>query len=670
MTTTPRSTIDAAYTRLRDIKSSTFARIFEYGEAQERGDAVTLDPDVELATLYSKYGKFREWIAMQAESSLPFRSAAFEKCRNGLDGMIFWFEIFAFTFDPRKDECDIVFVLWPNQEGLLKFLWDGVIAKRPGAIDKPRDMGFSYCCVYFAVWFWTFRENSKFLFGSYREELADKPHNPNSLLGKADYCISKLPSWMKPKNYNGNAPERTFKYINNFDAKGTLSAEATSPRFGRAARAKVVFLDEYGHWDVAEEARRSVGRTTNILFFLSTSNGLATQFGKMVTERKIPIYETDWWDHPEWQRGRRICKKGECQLEHHKEGGFKHSDKFDVTAADMYGNNSKMIAQEMERNHLTGGGTVFPASVVQKMMEFLIKNPPKITKYRLEWVADTKPILANEASDPWAMFRRKRDWGVKAIEFETGPVAVIDLPFSCRRGKCLCRGTGHHVYVLGGDVCKGLPDGDNDSGCIIDCTLGKVVCEYEGRSNALETGDYWARLMKWYGVSGGGYRNCYGAIEWNDQGLIVNQALDECGMSLHVSISEDKIKKRMTQNLGIVVGANKTRLVEKNLYPAICTMHDDGYPMLCDEFIGFWQELSTFIYVNPMKQGQLRPDKPKMGAAWGAHDDRVMGREHGIHGAISAYGKFSGVVNELDVAKSLRGHDVGCAIRDIHKISA
>lgn len=630
---------------------------------------MTLDVDAQLESLCNRFDKFRLWLNEQSVAA-EWRDAIFAKCADGIQGMFFWFDCYTMTFDPRKKRSNIKFVLWPIQEKLLEFYTQRVENKESGAVEKARDVGASFCSVYFGVWHWLFTENGNSLYGSYREDLADHAKSIDSLLGKADYCLDYLPSWMKPPGYAGSAPERVFKAINNLTTKSVMKAEATSKHFGRGSRKKFVVMDELGFWSVAEEAQRSVSRTADVILGLSTANGLSTAFGKMITEGKVPKMRMDWFDHPAYQDGRYICKQGECFLEHHKEGGYKHSRRFDEVCKDKYGNNSKMIAQEMEINHLTGGGTVFPASVVQKMMEFLIKNPPKITKYRLEWVADTKPILANEASDPWAMFRRKRDWGVKAIEFETGPVAVIDLPFSCRRGKCLCRGTGHHVYVLGGDVCKGLPDGDNDSGCIIDCTMGKVVCEYEGRSNALETGDYWARLMKWYGVSGGGYRNCYGAIEWNDQGLIVNQALDECGMSLHVSISEDKIKKRMTQNLGIVVGANKTRLVEKNLYPAICTMHDDGYPMLCDEFIGFWQELSTFIYVNPMKQGQLRPDKPKMGAAWGAHDDRVMAREHGIHGAISAYGKFSGVVNELDVAKALRGHDVGHAIRDIHKISA
>jgi len=637
-----RQTLDDSYSKLREKKRVAFSEIFEYGKtAQPEGFSI----DQSLAELRTRFVKFNEWLVRNMDSSNEFCDAVWDKCSDGIEGMLFWFDSFVYALNPKLPDPHVKWVTYPIQEEYLRFRWERVQATENGLLEKSRYMGATWLACMFDTWFWTFTENGNCLFGSYVEALVDGT-DADAIMPKVKYALIRMPVALKPPGWVAEAPHCKFLHIINNATGSVMKGEATKPNFGRGGRKFIVDMDEFAHWGHDLEAKTSVGMNANIIFFTSTPKGATNEFAKMALGNTVKKFTMKWTDNPEWQEGRYICEAG-CPV--HMGGGKPHSKVYDTICQNVYHNDTQAISQELDIDYISSGGAVFNTDVIQKVIENLRQNPPDITYWKLEWVVP-EDIDTSKMNDPWELYRQKSKWRVKIIEVENGPLRVLAKPFSCRDEKCLCKGTGMHTYVLGGDVSKGVPGGDYDCLCMMDITAGRMVAEFHGRCGALELGEIAAKMCKWFGIEGGGYSNAWAGVESNAGGSITNDVMDCLGILLHVSVSEDKIRKKTNNTLGILVGNNKNMLIEKYLSPAISSLNI-GLPIF-DEFVEFWEEAATFISIAS-KSKDMRPDRVKMGAAYGSRDDRVMAREHCLHTAVFNHGSYYGVCKEQDVENAL-----------------
>lgn len=645
MPLTYRQLLDQKYEELRKYKRGVFASIFRYGRCKDyktnpkwAGFSIT----DEIAKMEDRFLRWNQWLIAQCETNGNFRQAAFDKCSDGIEGKLFWFDSFLHTYAPKRDNPNVKWVTRPIQERYIRWRHETVAMQKHGLCDKSRDVGASWCNCYDDLWWWLFDEfgNGNFLLGSYKEEYVDGKSD-KALMPKIDYALRKLPVWQVPDGYREAAPWRTFKAIKHPLNQALIEGEATNPNFGRGGRKRVVDFDEFPFWKDAEKAKRSAGMNSSCLMFTGTPNGMGNSFAEMRWASNIRRFCIRWTWNPEYQEGRYYCQPG-CIV--HPEGHKPHSAKYDQVCAETYHWNPMDIAQELDIDYIRSAGTpVFNVDTSQRCMEFLRLKKPQFERIKLSFVAPEKMALSTTERNAW--FKAARKWKVKAEVHNGGRLKVFKRPMSCKNPACLCKGSGLHTYIAGGDPNQGHGHGDNSVLYIADLTLGEVVAEWEGRAPHEETGIDWALACKWYGTASGHWRDAFAAIESN-VGLAVLHVMEKMGIPLFQSASDAKTKRVWEYRLGVVIHPqNKYRLLQEYLVPILNNLSAEGYPILRIPFIEFFQETTYFI-THANAEGEINPEKPKCGAMRGKHDDRVMAMLCLVYGAMMHYGKIRGHISE------------------------
>lgn len=127
-----------------------------------------------------------------------------ERCGADADGIIYWFNNYVWTYDPRligKRDADgkamspyVPFRLWkPRQEEFIRWIHERVEANEEWLVEKSRDTGVSYLCCGYALNRWLFSDGFKTTFGSRKAEYVDKSGQPDSLFEKLRIMGRRLP---------------------------------------------------------------------------------------------------------------------------------------------------------------------------------------------------------------------------------------------------------------------------------------------------------------------------------------------------------------------------------------------------------------------------------------------------------------------------------------------
>jgi len=95
-------------------------------------------------------------------------------------------------------------------------------------------MGVTWMIVAWIVWKWLFADGFNALMGSRKEDLVDNKA-ADSLFGKAEYIIERLPNWMWPIGWD-SSKHRTFAKIINPENDNTIQGESANRDFSRQGR--------------------------------------------------------------------------------------------------------------------------------------------------------------------------------------------------------------------------------------------------------------------------------------------------------------------------------------------------------------------------------------------------------------------------------------------------
>ena len=164
---------------------------------------------------------------------------------------------------------ELPFSLWPFQRRAAAWLEWLLKRGHSGAIEKCRDMGMSWLVLWFLIWCWLFRPGFSALLGSRKEAAVDNG-KLDSLFGKLDFAINKLPEWIKPEGYD-RTKHRTKLSIVNPSNGSFLVGDSQTEEFGRGGRYTIIFLDEYAFW--TRDVWGSVRQATKTVIAGSTVNG-------------------------------------------------------------------------------------------------------------------------------------------------------------------------------------------------------------------------------------------------------------------------------------------------------------------------------------------------------------------------------------------------------------
>lgn len=240
--------------------------------------------------------------------------------KQALEDPVYFIDTFCYTFNPKQEPYHLRFKLFPFQKRLVR---DLVYAIRNGEdifIDKTREMGVSYTILATLLWFWLAEPASNFLIGSRKEDYVDNRrggttgNKEESLFGKIDYMLSRLPTFLLPEGFN---KDRHFNYMSLINpANGnSISGESSNPNFSRGGRQRAIFLDEFAFWDEGHAVWGATADTTNCRIVATTpgikpSKAKRLRFGKDGEKIKIITltYDLDPRKNKKWlddQRDRR-----------------------------------------------------------------------------------------------------------------------------------------------------------------------------------------------------------------------------------------------------------------------------------------------------------------------------------------------------------------------------
>lgn len=266
-----------------------------------------------------------------------------EKCRNGVDGTIHWFEMYAWGFDPRDDSPLQVMPFYPFefQRNYLRWLETLVFEKRTsGLVEKARDMGATVGALNWTVKQWLFRPHFSAMLVSATEDLVDSKKDPDTLFEKVRFQLRLTPSWMLPKGFDLNR-DTPYMNISNDVTGAVISGAAPTANAGRQRRRTFVLADEFAAWPYGGYPQHTaLSQTTRSMVKVSSVQGKHNKFAEERHSGHAQVFVMEWREHP-W-----------------KDQRWYDALPFGYGGAPM---SAEVIAQEVDRNYeASQPGRVFP----------------------------------------------------------------------------------------------------------------------------------------------------------------------------------------------------------------------------------------------------------------------------------------------------------------------
>lgn len=230
------------------------------------------------------------------------RAFYYQKCK---EDILFFFNVFLWTYDPRLDgvKCHLPFITYEFQDEYLLGLEEAYKNGKDHLTEKSRDMGASWMVLGWMFWHWLFDPSFQGLVGSRKEDLVDNGQL-DSLFGKFDYMVDRLPKWMAGEEYYENKKSfRSHMKLVNPRNKNALLGESANRDFSRQGRYSAILLDEFAFWEHGSNVWKATGDSTKSRIVVSTSDGMGNKFYELVKgiqkgELKIKKARLHWKLHP------------------------------------------------------------------------------------------------------------------------------------------------------------------------------------------------------------------------------------------------------------------------------------------------------------------------------------------------------------------------------------
>jgi len=267
------------------------------------------------------------------------------------------------TVDPRLNAIgclsQIPFILFPQQETLLRSIHSWYTNRLSGLINKSREEGVTWLVIAYIAWQFLFSKGFTAILGSEKEEKVDFAGSMDTLFGKLRFLIYDLPAWMRP-------PELATR--NNFYDKQRLLINPTAgneikgeigDNIGRSGRSSLLVIDEYQDIAHPEVVRNSVSTTANCKIYIGTIKGM-NHFYLLKNSGEVQVQEIWWYHDP---RKNTSWKEAKPDLNSPWRKFIEQTE------------SPTTIAQEIDGNpNASVEGSVIPAEWVEKAVDWL--NPP------------------------------------------------------------------------------------------------------------------------------------------------------------------------------------------------------------------------------------------------------------------------------------------------------
>lgn len=276
---------------------------------------------------------------------------------------LFWCLTCAWTYDPRKRPSGIPFILYHFQEEGLKEILGcmGLVGNRKPEdlfVEKSRDMGVSWLILAAFMWTWDYVPGQTMMLMSRKEDLVDKPGDPDALFWKLDYLLEQTPEPLRARFI------RSRLHIENLYTRSIIDGASTTADTGRGGRRSAALLDEFAAVENGDEVLSATADNTPCRIFASTPKGTANAQYKLKCNPEIKKLSFHWILHPEKSQGLYFdsdkkprspwydaeCKRRASRLE---------------------------IAQELDLDYHVSGGTFFDKREIDRHIAQFGRDPVK-----------------------------------------------------------------------------------------------------------------------------------------------------------------------------------------------------------------------------------------------------------------------------------------------------
>lgn len=276
--------------------------------APDRGGAFDfLKPD--YTTVYNERMRRLAWIREDPDNRLPPLKAWYRQ--HPADFINDW----GITYDPRNasplvpigedDDEEIAgdyelptlipFVLFDRQREWIDWVVGKWARRKPGLVEKSRDMGISWLAVSLGCTLCIFRNGLNIGYGSRLVEYVDKIGFPKSLFYKARMFMRNLPPEFRAGwDEKRDAPHMLIKFP---ETGSTMTGEG-GDNIGRGDRAAIYFVDEAAHLERAMLVEASLSQTTNCQIDMSSVNGMDNPFAQKRHGGKVDVFTFHWRQDP------------------------------------------------------------------------------------------------------------------------------------------------------------------------------------------------------------------------------------------------------------------------------------------------------------------------------------------------------------------------------------
>lgn len=525
----------------------------------------------------------RETMFLKALDDVEIQRHLFQQCR---DDILFFFDYFLWTCDPKAAPFDFPFIPWGPQRQLILDYQEEIRQGKSSLTEKSRDMGATYCLLGTYLHEFLFANNFEALLISHRQEDVDNP-TPSSLFGKLRYMLYALPAWMVPLNFD-RRKHSSFCTLLNPEKGNSIVGQATTEDAGRSGRKTAVLIDEHAAIParIIEGIERSLQEVTNTIQRLSTPRGI-NLFKKLRDKGACKIHTLHWTRDPRKNKGLYYFQDGkriDCPnispdrispygyyidaAGRVTRGKFR-SPWYDKKCTEYP--TLRDVAQELDIDYAGSGNCRFSVDMINEKSKAVRDG----RRGRLE---DRNGQIVFVESDPGAEFE------MEVWEFPTEPY------FNNRS-------------CIGVDTAEGLENGDYCSADVIVMDTKNFTRRHAASLHGHFEPDIWADklyvLGRWYDAG------CELIIERNKDGLGVCLRLrNHLGYN---NLYYDKKGAEAEDRIGFTTTAQKKFIITGDLDKAL----RDGE--LITESVNHFSEMTTFINTNG-----------KLGATGGNNDDRVI----------------------------------------------
>ncbi len=420
------------------------------------------------------HGRYHELVPTDPLENLRFRLALLDECQRSAraryliwhacaNDILFFINTFGWQTNPELfGEEDGPFICFPFQAKAILTTIEKLLYERLLVLwEKSRKQGGTVLALFLLTWITLFHRRKRALAMSHNEKAVEKGNDEDTLFGKIDFVLTKLPSWMQDGLPRVKGVYKLQK------TRSQIVGTSTTVRSGVGGRTTLTLGDEISKWMKAEEILRQL-RDTGPILAIGTHYGVGGTFFDLCNDPLVFKIVFHWSLNPMYNKG---LYRSNPELKPHERvidkqnppppdypfvtDGSPHGGPYPGVRSIYY----DQLCRDRSARDMAIHWDIDPAGASR---QFFNTN---MIREHLRRYARTPDWQGNIDKDPAGRF-------IRLIEYENGPLKLWFRPLDTEK-----RIIAPSIFRIGCDTCAGT-GATPACASIVDAMTGRKVGEY------------------------------------------------------------------------------------------------------------------------------------------------------------------------------------------------